>query len=113
MLYVDGLVTALPVANKEAYKRLVQDAIPLMRAYGALNVVHCNEQESSRNVALSGYENCPSVVLFSWIIWPSREARDEGMERMLSDPRIDDVMNPVSLNGERLDLDEDFIPSFH
>ncbi|CZF82804.1 hypothetical protein GCE9029_03451 [Grimontia celer] len=113
MLYVDGLVTALPVANKEAYKRLVQDAIPLMRAYGALNVVHCNEQESSRKLTVTELEDGPSVVLFSWIIWPSREARDQGMERMLADPRIDNVMNPVSLHGERLDLDEDFTPHFH
>ncbi|WP_325894859.1 DUF1428 domain-containing protein [Grimontia sp. NTOU-MAR1] len=113
MLYVDGLVTALPVANKEAYKRLVQDAVPLMRTYGAINVVHCNEQESSRKLAVSDVEDSPSVVLFSWIIWPSREARDAGMERMLSDPRIDDVMNPVSLQGERLELDDTLFPRFH
>lgn len=113
MLYVDGLVTALPVVNKEAYKRLIQDAVPLMRAYGAINVVHCNEQQCERKLSTPGCENCPAVVLFSWIIWPSKEARDRGMAQMLSDPRIDDVMNPASLNGERLALDEGVIPCFH
>ncbi|WP_028023973.1 DUF1428 domain-containing protein [Enterovibrio calviensis] len=111
MLYVDGLVTALPVTNKEIYRRLVQSVIPLMRAYGALNVVHCEDGDVTRSRA--SHPLTASVVLFSWIVWPSREIRDQGMEKMLSDPRFDDVMNPASLNGERIELDASFFPQLH
>ncbi|MEZ8142992.1 hypothetical protein A1OO_12505 [Enterovibrio norvegicus FF-33] len=113
MLYVDGLVTALPVTNKETYRRLVTDAIPLMRAYGAINVVHCSDQNSDDYPSQSSNHNAKSVVLFSWIIWPSRQVRDQGMEKMLSDPRFDEVMNPIALDGERIDLDASFSPKLH
>ncbi|MDD1794007.1 DUF1428 domain-containing protein [Enterovibrio makurazakiensis] len=111
MLYVDGLITALPVTNKEIYRRLVTSVIPLMRTYGALNVVHCADESVAQS--RSNHRLAASVVLFSWIVWPSREVRDQGMEKMLSDPRFDDVMNPASFDGERIDLDDSLFPQLH
>ncbi|MBV7298457.1 DUF1428 domain-containing protein [Enterovibrio paralichthyis] len=113
MLYVDGLVTVLPAFNIDAYYRLLDEAIPLIRAYGAISVVPCNEEESADQLAAFERHIDDAVVVFSWIIWPSREVRDRGMERMLADPRIDDVMNPASLEGERLELDASLLPRFH
>ncbi|MDD1780094.1 DUF1428 domain-containing protein [Enterovibrio sp. ZSDZ35] len=113
MLYVDGLVTALPAKNKDTYQQLVNDAVPLIQAYGAIKVVHCSDKPTNKAVKPEGYKTEKGVVVFSWIIWPSREIRDRGMERMLSDPRFDDVMNPVCLDGERLILDPSMVPKFH
>ncbi|WP_407333492.1 DUF1428 domain-containing protein [Enterovibrio sp. 27052020O] len=113
MLYVDGLVAALPAINKERYQRLVTDVIPLMRTYGAIKVVHCDDQGTDAHPSQAGILKSSSVVLFSWIIWPSREVRDQGMEKMLSDPRFDDVMNPASLEGERIEFDPSLIPQCH
>lgn len=113
MLYVDGLVTALPAANIDAYHRLVDEAVPLMRDYGALNVVHCNEADADEHLARFTRQIDNAVVVFSWIIWPSREIRDRGMEKMLADPRIDKVLNPVALDGERLELDASLFPTLH
>jgi hypothetical protein len=28
------------------------------------------------------------TVVFSWIIWPSRKVRDEGMKKVMADPRL-------------------------
>ncbi|PKF49912.1 DUF1428 domain-containing protein [Enterovibrio nigricans] len=113
MLYVDGLVTALPAKNKDIYQKLVNDAVPLIHAYGAIKVVHCSDKPTKQAVIRDGYDAEKGVVVFSWIIWPSREIRDRGMEKILSDPRFDDVMNPASLEGERVDLDPSMVPKFH
>ena len=113
MLYVDGLITALPAMNKETYRRLLQEVVPLIRAYGAINIVQCSDQESSSYLGLIEYHNASKVVVFSWIVWPSKEMRDRGMQSMLADPRFEAVLNPVLLGGERIELDPELSLNCH
>jgi uncharacterized protein YbaA (DUF1428 family) len=40
------------------------------------------------------------TVVFSWIVWPSRRARDEGMKKVMTDPRTQ--ANPMPFDGKRL-----------
>jgi uncharacterized protein YbaA (DUF1428 family) len=42
------------------------------------------------------------TVVFSWILWPSREARDEGMTKVMADPRLRPDVNPMPFDGKRL-----------
>jgi uncharacterized protein YbaA (DUF1428 family) len=41
-------------------------------------------------------------VVFSWITWPSRQARDEGMKKVMADPRLQHETNPMPFDGQRL-----------
>jgi uncharacterized protein YbaA (DUF1428 family) len=42
------------------------------------------------------------TVVFSWIIWPSREVRDAAMPKIMSDPRLQPDTNPMPFDGKRL-----------
>src|SRR6266567_3134177 len=42
------------------------------------------------------------TVVFSWIIWPSRKVRDEGMKKVMADPRLQPDKNPMPFDGKRL-----------
>jgi uncharacterized protein YbaA (DUF1428 family) len=42
------------------------------------------------------------TVVFSWIVWPSRQVRDEGMKKVMRDPRADPRTNPMPFDGTRL-----------
>lgn len=42
------------------------------------------------------------TVVFSWIVWPSREMRDRGMKKVMEDPRVQPETNPMPFDGKRM-----------
>ncbi len=42
------------------------------------------------------------TVIFSWLVWPSREVRDQAMPRLMEDPRLKPDVNPMPFDGKRL-----------
>ncbi len=42
------------------------------------------------------------TVVFGWIAWPSRQARDEGMQNAMADPRLQADRNPMPFDGKRM-----------
>ena len=42
------------------------------------------------------------TVVFSWIVWPSREVRDQGMKKVMVDPRLQPNTNPMPFDGKRM-----------
>jgi uncharacterized protein YbaA (DUF1428 family) len=92
MTYVDGFVLAVPTANRAAYQKIAEEAAILFKEYGALKVVECwgddvpDGKLTSFPMAVKCEEN--ETVVFSWIVWPSREVRDEGQQKVMADPRM-------------------------
>lgn len=41
-------------------------------------------------------------VIFSWVKWASKEARDAGCARIMDDPRMKPAANPMPFDGQRL-----------
>ena len=42
------------------------------------------------------------TVVFSWIVWPSKDARNSGMAKVMADPRFDPVTNPMPFDSKRV-----------
>jgi uncharacterized protein YbaA (DUF1428 family) len=42
------------------------------------------------------------TVVFSWIVWPSRQVRDAGMKKVMDDPRLAREANPMPFDGKRM-----------
>ena len=106
MTYVDGIVAAVPTANRDAYKKHAEAAAIVFKDHGALQVVECwgddvpEGKVTSFPMAVKQKED--ETVVFSWITWPSRRARDEGMEKVMADPRLQPDKNPMPFDGKRL-----------
>ena len=106
MTYVDGYVLAVPNANKEAYKKLAEIAALIFKDHGALSVVE-NWGEDVPEGKLTSFPmavKCQrdETVVFSWISWPSREARDSGMKKAMEDPRMKFDQNIMPFDGKRM-----------
>jgi uncharacterized protein YbaA (DUF1428 family) len=92
MTYIDGFVTPVPLAHREAYARMAAAAAPLFRKHGALQVVECwgddvphgKTTDYHRAVAATPEE----TVVFSWIVWPNRAARDAGSAAVMQDAQL-------------------------
>jgi uncharacterized protein YbaA (DUF1428 family) len=106
MTYVDGFVAAVPTANRELYRKHAEAAGGVFREHGALSFVECwgddvpDGKLTSFPMAVKLEKN--ETVVFSWVVWPSRRARDEGMKKVMADPRLQPDTNPMPFDGKRL-----------
>jgi uncharacterized protein YbaA (DUF1428 family) len=106
MSYVDGFVAAVPTANREVYRRHAAIAADVFKENGALSVVECwgddvpEGKVTSFPMAVKRRDD--ETVVFSWIVWPSRQARDTGMKKAMEDRRLQPDANPMPFDGKRL-----------
>ncbi len=106
MNYVDGLVAAVPIANKAAYIEHARVVGELLKECGALSTVECWGDEvpdgkvTSFPMAVKLEAN--EVVVFSWVTWPSKAAHDDGWKRAMADPRMQPGAMPMPFDGKRL-----------
>jgi uncharacterized protein YbaA (DUF1428 family) len=92
MSYTDGFVIPVPTDKKEAYRALAARAAPVFAEYGATRIVECwgddvpdgKVTDFRRAVKAEPGEN----VVFSWIVWPSKEVRDAATKKVMEDPRM-------------------------
>ena len=106
MTYVDGFVAAVPTANKEAYRKHAEAAAAVFKEYGALTVAESWGDDVPEgkvtSFTMAVKRNDDETVVFSWITWPSRQARDAGWEKIMADPRMKPENNPMPFDGKRL-----------
>ena len=106
MAYIDGFVLAVPTANKEIYRKHAETAAHVFKEHGALKLVECwgDDVPEGKLTSFPMAVQCRAdeTVVFSWIEWPSRAVRDQGMELVMADPRLQPANNPMPFDGARM-----------
>lgn len=108
MTYVDGFVVPVPKKKLAAYRSMAKKAGKVWIDHGALSYVECIADDVKvgkrtsfpRSVKLKPGE----IVVFSWITYKSRGARDRIMDKVMKDKRLAAMMNPKTLpfDGRRM-----------
>jgi uncharacterized protein YbaA (DUF1428 family) len=105
MTYIDGFVLAVPTASREIYQKFAADAAVIFKECGALKLVECwgDDVPDGKLTSFPMAVKCgeDESVVFSWIVWPSRAARDEGNQKVMSDPRMQN-MEKMPFDGKRM-----------
>jgi uncharacterized protein YbaA (DUF1428 family) len=102
--YVDGCLIAVPLANKAAYREMADRHAAILREYGATRTVDAWGDDVPAG-KMTDYPHAvhaqpDEVVVFSWVEWPSKEARDAGWAEAAKDPRMKEMHMPF--DGQRL-----------
>lgn len=100
MKYVDGFVLPIAAESIDSYREVALKAAAIWREHGALEVMECagDDLEIDEVVRFPKLAGCQSgeTVVFSWIVYESREHRDEVNRKVMADPRMKD-MSPESM----------------
>lgn len=106
MAYVDGFVVPVPKQKIEDYKAMASKAGPIWKEHGALAFVECIGDDvpygelTSFPRAVHASED--EIVVFSWIVYTSREERDAVNAKVMADPRLKDMMTNMPFDGKRM-----------
>jgi uncharacterized protein YbaA (DUF1428 family) len=98
MAYVDGFLVPVRSDRREDYRRMAEEAAAVFKEHGALEVVEAWGDDVPEG-KLTSFPMAVKLdpgetVVFSWIVWPSREARDAGNEKAMADPRMQPPADP-------------------
>jgi uncharacterized protein YbaA (DUF1428 family) len=109
MPYVDGFVLAVPTANKEVYRQYAESAAIVFKECGALKLVECwgDDVPEGEVTSFPLAVKCQAdeTVCFAWIVWSSREARDEGMKKVMAASQMQPEKNSnaaMPFDGKRM-----------
>ena len=106
MSYVDGYVVPVPTDKAEAYREFAAKYAPAFKKYGATRVVECWGTDVDHGKATDFYRAVDAkegeTVVFSWVEWPDKTARDDGMARAMADPLFNDESVDMPFDGMRM-----------
>lgn len=100
MSYMDGFLIPVPNGNRQAYIDMAAKAAPIFIEHGATRVVETWNDDipagkiNDFRTAVIAEED--EGVVFSWVEWPSKEARVAGMEKVMKDERMQSGEIPFS-----------------
>lgn len=106
MTYVEGFVTPVPTANKAEYEKHAREAAAIIKDNGATRFVECwgddvpHGKLNDLYTAVDAKEG--ESVLFSWFEYPDKKTRDAANEKMMSEPRMEEMGANMPFDGKRM-----------
>lgn len=96
--YIDGFVIPLRKDKIEEYREIARKAGDIWREHGALEYYEFigDDLDVPDMVSFPQLTNIgpDETVIFSWILYRSKEHRDEVNAKVFADPRLTESMNP-------------------
>lgn len=95
--YIDGFVFPIRRDRLDDYKRLAEKVAEIWKEHGALDYrefvgddMHLEGTRSFTGLATAAEGE---VIVFGWVLFESREARDQTNEKVATDPRVADLID--------------------
>ncbi|MEH3100566.1 DUF1428 domain-containing protein [Sphingomonas adhaesiva] len=106
MTYVEGFLTPVPVARRDAYRAHADRAADLLLELGVTRLVETWGEDVPHGVRTDMHRAVQATpdeaVLFSWFEYPDRATRDAANDRIRSDPRFADMGRDMPFDARRM-----------
>ena len=97
--YIDGFVFPVPRDRLNEYQFVVQAVADIWKEHGALDYLEYVGDDLGREGTRSFTDLVAATedesIVFGWVVFNSREARDLANEKVAADPRMADLIGPL------------------
>jgi uncharacterized protein YbaA (DUF1428 family) len=104
--YIDGVIVAVPDANKDAYLAFAQKTDAIFAEYGAVRVVDGwgadvpDGKVTDYNRAAHRQDG--ETVVYGWVEWPDKATRDTAWGKIMADERMGPDGGAMPFDGKRM-----------
>lgn len=93
--YIDGYLLAVPKANLSTYVDMANKAKVVWLEHGALDYRECVaddiDKEGFASFSKAAGAQDGETVVFAWILYENKAERDRINEKVMADPRLNDM----------------------
>ena len=98
--YIDGFVLPIPRIYLDEYKKAAEKVAEIWKEYGATAYIECVGDDLSLEGTKSFVETIDAkedeVVVFGWVVFPSKEIREIANKKVPEDPRMNEIVAPLT-----------------
>ncbi len=97
--YIDGFVLPIPGDRLNEYRRVVETVAEIWKEHGALDYLEYVGDDLSLEGTRSFTDllgaKANEAIVFGWVVFESRKARDLANEKVAADPRMAELIAPL------------------
>jgi uncharacterized protein YbaA (DUF1428 family) len=98
--YIDGFLLPVPRIHLNEYKSVAEKVAKIWKEYGALAYFEYVGEDLKLGGTRSFIEVVDlkedEVVVFGWVLFPSKETRDLANKQVPNDPRMIELVTPLT-----------------
>lgn len=106
--YIDGFVFPIPRKHLEEYQKVAGKVAHIWKEYGALSYFEFTGEdmnlEGTRSFINAVDAKKDDVVIFGWMVFPSKVVRDKANEQVPKDSRMQVLVGPL-MDPDRMIFD--------
>jgi uncharacterized protein YbaA (DUF1428 family) len=106
MTYFEGFIVPVPEAKKDEYRKHAADAAPIFKDIGVgrhFEAWDSDVPEGKVTDFRKAVDAKPDEkVVFSWFEYPDKATRDSANQKMMSDPRMEEMGASMPFDGKRM-----------
>ncbi|HZH02241.1 MAG TPA: DUF1428 domain-containing protein [Myxococcaceae bacterium] len=104
--YIDGFLLVVPTKNVEAYRRVAKVGAKVWKEHGALAYFECVGEDLASRFGWPFPKRVKAkpdeTVVFSWILYKSRAHRDRVNAKVMKDPRMTKMPEPMPFDLRKM-----------